>query len=59
MTTKAKKIKAVVLRDFWPDEDQKNRVRKGRIIDVEPEALIEGMEQGMMARYKPEEKNED
>ena len=47
-----KKIKARVLRDFWPKEDE--RVRAGTIVEVDADALIDGMEKGILERFKEE-----
>lgn len=51
MTTK-KKIAAEVLRDYWPTGNQMDRVRKGQIVEVTAEDLIEGMENGTLKRVK-------
>lgn len=45
-----KKIKMVVLRDFWPEADV--RVRAGTEIEVEVEAAMDGIEKGLLARVK-------
>lgn len=45
-------IPARVLRDFWPTEKQEDRVRKGQVIDVTANDLIEGMENGTLERVK-------
>jgi hypothetical protein len=45
-----KKIKMVVMRDFWPVADQ--RVRTGTIVEVEVDAAMDGMEKGLLARVK-------
>jgi hypothetical protein len=42
-------VKALVLRDFWPTED--NRVRAGTIIDVTKDELILGLERATLARH--------
>lgn len=47
-----KKVKARVLRDFWPTEHDKDRVRAGAVVDVTTEALIDGMEKGVLERVK-------
>ena len=43
---------ARVLRDFWPTENEIDRVRKGTVIDVTAEELIHGMENGTLERAK-------
>ena len=45
-----KKMKARVLRDFWPTGDEPDRVRAGAIIEVSTETLIDGMEKGILER---------
>lgn len=47
-----KKMKARVLRDFWPTDNGEDRVRAGSIIDVSTETLIDGMEKGILERVK-------
>ena len=47
-----KKVKAKVLRDFWPTENDVDRVRAGTVIDVTTETLIDGMEKGILERVK-------
>jgi len=47
-----KKVKAKVLRDFWPTENDVDRVRAGTVIDVTMETLIDGMEKGILERVK-------
>jgi hypothetical protein len=39
-----------VRRDFWPKEGQ--RVRKGTVVDVDPEAAMAGIEKGILRRVK-------
>ncbi len=48
--TKEATIKARVLRDYWPTGDDIDRVRAGTIIEVTADALIEGMEKGILVR---------
>lgn len=50
-----KKITARVLRDFWPTENDADRVAAGTIVEVDAEALIKGMEDGILERVKDEE----
>lgn len=49
-----KKMKARVLRDFWPTENEEDRVRAGTIVEVDADALIEGLENGILERVKDE-----
>lgn len=49
-TQPQKKIPCKVLRDFWPKENQ--RIRKGAIVEVDPEAAMTGMEKGVLERVK-------
>lgn len=41
-------VKAVILRDFW--DESGNRNHAGTVIDVTKDALIAGMETGVLAR---------
>lgn len=50
-----KTIAARVLRDYWPTEDQNDRVRKGAIIEVTAEQMIDGMEIGTLERVKDDQ----
>lgn len=45
-------VKVRVLRDFWPTENEKDRVRAGTIIEVTKDTLIDGMEKGILERVK-------
>lgn len=47
-----KKVKARVLRDFWPTDNDADRVRAGTVIEVTTETLIDGMEKGVLERVK-------
>ena len=47
-----KTVKCVVLRDFWPEENR--RVHAGTIVEVDMEAAMKGMEDGLLARVKAE-----
>lgn len=49
---KTKLIAARVLRDYWPTESQKDRVRKGTVVEVTAEDMIDGMENGTLERVK-------
>jgi hypothetical protein len=53
MTEKSeKKIKCVVLRDFWPEADQ--RVHAGTVMEFTPEQAMDGVEAGLLSRVKDE-----
>lgn len=43
-------VKARVLRDFWPTDEQEKRVRSGAVVEVTKDALIDGMEKGILER---------
>ncbi|WP_434286298.1 hypothetical protein [Celeribacter sp. SCSIO 80788] len=45
-------VEARVLRGYWPTEKQEDRVRKGQIVSVTKDALIDGMESGLLERVK-------
>ena len=45
-----KKVLASVLRDYWTDEGE--RIRAGREVEVPMEALVDGMEKGVLERVK-------
>lgn len=48
MAEKIETVRAVVIRDFWPQADV--RVTAGTVIDVSKDELIDGMEKGLLAR---------
>lgn len=48
--SKEKTVKCVILRDYWDDEG--NRHRKGREVEVPIEAAFDGVESGILARVK-------
>ena len=50
MTEKTKTVACVVLRDYWPAEDQ--RVTAGTIVHLSPEDALDGVETGALARHK-------
>ncbi len=52
MTSKEKTIAAEVLKDYWPTDNQQDRIRKGQIVEVTAERLIEGMENNTLKRVK-------
>lgn len=41
-----------VLRDYWPTENEIDRVRKGTIVEVTPDEAMDGMEAGLLKRVK-------
>ena len=43
-------VAAEVLRDYWPTENDADRVRAGAIVQVTKDALIEGMEKGILRK---------
>ena len=45
-------IVAHVLRDYWPTGDDMDRVRKGQIVEVTAEQMIEGLEAGTLRRVR-------
>lgn len=47
-----KKMQARVLRDFWPTDKDEDRVKAGTIVEVDADALIKGMEDGILERVK-------
>jgi len=49
---KQKTVAVEVMRDFWPTENQMDRVRKGTIIDLDPMEAIDLIEQGRVRRVK-------
>jgi len=49
-----KMVKARVLRDFWPTENELNRVRAGAEVEVTMETLLDGLEKGILERVKDE-----
>lgn len=46
------KVKVRVLRDFWPTENEADRVRAGMIKEVSKDELIDGLERGILERYR-------
>ena len=50
MTVKKDTIKAVIIRDYWDDAGE--RQPEGKVIEVTKDALIAGMEDGILARFK-------
>lgn len=47
---KAKKIKIVVLRDYWDEAGERHR--KGTVEEVGVDAALDGIESGQMMRFK-------
>ena len=47
---KSQTVACVVLRDYWPAEN--DRVRAGTILDIEPMDAIDGIESGLLSRVK-------
>jgi hypothetical protein len=45
-------VTCMVLRDFWPTENQADRVRKGQIVDVTVEQALDGVESGALKRVR-------
>lgn len=47
-----KLVTCEVLRDYWPTDNQEDRVRKGVIVEVSVEAAMDGLESGALKRIK-------
>jgi len=47
-----KLVTCEVLRDYWPTDNQNDRVRKGKIVEVPVEAALDGVESGALKRIK-------
>lgn len=45
-------VRMVVLRDFWPTDNDEDRVRAGAIVDVTPDEAMDALEIGTMERFK-------
>lgn len=43
-------VAAEVLRDYWPTDSDDDRVRAGTIVQVTKDALIAGLEAGVLKR---------
>jgi hypothetical protein len=55
MADKAEKMTKVrILRDFWPTENEMDRVKAGTVTEVTMETLIDGLESGILERVKDE-----
>lgn len=48
-------IRALVKRDYWPTDKDEDRVRAGTVVEVSVDALIDGMEKGILARAPAED----
>lgn len=46
------KVKARVLRDYWPTGNDKDRVVAGTVIEVSKDDLIDGLEKSVLERVK-------
>ena len=49
-----KMVKVRILRDFWPTENEADRVRAGAEMEVTMETLVDGLEKGILERVKDE-----
>ena len=49
---KSATVSARVIRDYWPTENEADRVRAGTVAEVSKDALIDGMEKGVLERVK-------
>lgn len=45
-------IRCTVVRDFWPTENDEDRVRAGTMIEVTAEEALDGIEAGTLARVR-------
>lgn len=45
-------VACVVLRDYWPTENEEDRVRAGQIVHLEPMDALDKVESGMVSRVK-------
>jgi hypothetical protein len=45
-------VRVVVLRDYWPTDDDIDRVRQGSLIEVTPDEAMDGIEAGTMKRFR-------
>lgn len=43
-------VAAEVLRDYWPTDRDEDRVRAGTVVQVTKDALIAGLEAGVLKR---------
>ncbi len=49
-----KLVKVRILRDFWPTDNEMDRVRAGTEMKVTMETLVDGLERGILERVKDE-----
>ncbi len=49
-----KMTKVRILRDFWPTENETDRVHAGTVLEVNTETLVDGLERGILERIKDE-----
>lgn len=49
-----KMVKVRILRDFWPTDNEMDRVRAGTVTEVNMETLVDGLERGILERIKGE-----
>ena len=47
-----KMTKVRILRDFWPTDNEMDRVRAGAEMEVTMETLVDGLEKGILERVK-------
>lgn len=45
-------VMCIVQRDYWPTDNEMDRVRKGTIVEVTADEAMDGMESGLLARVK-------
>jgi hypothetical protein len=45
-------VACVVLRDYWPTDNEEDRVRAGQIVHLEPMDALDKVEAGMVRRVK-------
>lgn len=45
-------IRCLVMRDFWPTDNEEDRVRAGTMIEVTAEKALDGIEAGTLARVR-------
>lgn len=45
-------VLCIVQRDYWPTEDENDRVRKGTVVEVTPDEAMDGLESGLLQRVK-------
>jgi len=50
--TQTQGVLCMVKRDYWPTDDDNDRVRKGTIVEVTADEAMDGMENGLLQRVK-------